>query len=130
MDAGKLLGRSIAFPPHIGSDGRVAWSEGSQNIRESIQIILQTEIGERLMLSSFGAGLRRFLFEPNTVANRRQIQEQVESALRQWEPRIRVQEVTVEANPDDPQQVTIALTYGLVTTGARDRLALTLTLGR
>jgi phage baseplate assembly protein W len=130
MDTGKLLGRSIAFPPRIGSDGRVAWSEGSQNIRESIQIILQTEIGERLMLSSFGAGLRSFLFEPNTVANRRQIQEQVESALRQWEPRIRVQEVTVEANPDDPQQVTIALTYALVTTGASDRLALTLTLGR
>jgi hypothetical protein len=130
MDAGKLLGRSIAFPPRIGSDGRVAWSEGSQNIRESIQIILQTEIGERLMLLSFGAGLRQFLFEPNTVANRRQIQEQVENALRQWEPRIRVQEVTVEANPDDPQQVTIALTYGLVTTGSRDRLALTLTLAR
>ncbi|MFM7469903.1 MAG: GPW/gp25 family protein [Nodosilinea sp.] len=129
MDAGKLFGRSIAFPPRIGSDGRMAWSEGSQNIRESIQIILQTEVGERLMLRSFGAGLGRFLFEPNTTANRRLIQERVETSLRLWEPRIRLRQVQVEADPQDPQQVIITLDYGLVSTGAGERLALTVNLG-
>ncbi|MEO1124353.1 MAG: GPW/gp25 family protein [Cyanobacteria bacterium J06639_16] len=129
MDAGKLFGRSIAFPPRIGSDGRMAWSEGPQNIRESIQIILQTEVGERLMLRSFGAGLGRFLFEPNTTANRRLIQERVETALRLWEPRIRLRQVQVDADPQDPQQVIITLDYGLVSTGAGERLALTVNLG-
>jgi phage baseplate assembly protein W len=129
MDAGKLFGRSIAFPPRIGRDGRMAWSAGPQNIRESIQIILQTEVGERLMLRSFGAGLGRFLFEPNTTANRRLIQERVETALRLWEPRIRLRQVQVDADPQDPQQVIITLDYGLVSTGAGERLALTLNLG-
>ena len=129
MDAGKLFGRSIAFPPRIGGDGRMAWSEGPQNIRESIQIILQTEVGERLMLRSFGAGLGRFLFEPNTTANRRLIQERVETALRLWEPRIRLRRVRVEADPQDPQQVIITLDYGLVSTGTGERLALTVNLG-
>ncbi|MEO0536685.1 MAG: GPW/gp25 family protein [Cyanobacteria bacterium P01_A01_bin.123] len=129
MDAGKLFGRSIAFPPRIGSDGRMAWSKGPQNIRESIQIILQTEVGERLMLRSFGAGLGRFLFEPNTTANRRLIQERVETALRLWEPRIRLRQVQVDADPQDPQQVIITLDYGLVSTGAGERLALTVNLG-
>lgn len=128
MDAGKLFGRSLAFPPHIGADGCIAWSEGPQNIRESIQIILQTEVGERLMLRSFGAGLGRFLFEANTPTNRRNIQEQVETALRRWEPRIRLQNVQVEADPNDLQQVIITLDYGLVTTGAGERLALTINL--
>jgi uncharacterized protein len=129
MDAGKLFGRSIAFPPRIEADGRMAWSSGPQNIRESIQIILQTEVGERLMLQSFGAGLGRFLFEPNTTANRSLIQERVETALRLWEPRIRLRQVLVEEDPRDPQQVIITLDYGLVTTGAGERLALTVNLG-
>ncbi|MEM6253936.1 MAG: GPW/gp25 family protein [Cyanobacteria bacterium P01_D01_bin.156] len=128
-DIGQLFGRSIAFPPRIGADGRMAWSEGPQNIRESIQIILQTELGERLMLRSFGAGLGRFLFEPNTTANRRLIQERIENALRLWEPRIRLQDVRVEPDPNDGQQVIITLEYGLVTTGAAERLALTINLG-
>ena len=129
MDAGKLFGRSLAFPPRIGADGRMAWSEGPQNIRESIQIILQTEVGERRMLRSFGAGLGRFLFEPNTTANRRQIQDRVENALRLWEPRIRLRDVRVDPDPKDPQQVIITLEYGLVATGAGERLSLTVNLG-
>jgi phage baseplate assembly protein W len=129
MDAGKLFGRSIAFPPRIGADGHMAWSDGPQNIRESIQIILQTEVGERLMLRPFGAGLGQFLFEPNTTANRSLIQERVENALRLWEPRIRLRQVRVEADPKDPQQVIITLDYGLVSTGAGERLALTVNLG-
>lgn len=130
MDVGDVFGRSIAFPPRIGADGRMAWSEGPQNIRESIQIILQTEVKERLMLSSFGAGLGRFLFEPNTTASRRLIRDQVENALRLWEPRIRLQDVRVEADPKDPQQVVITLEYGLVSTGTAERLALTVNLGQ
>ncbi len=129
MDAGKLFGRSVAFPPRIGADGHMAWSEGPQNIRESIQIILQTEVGERLMLRPFGAGLGQFLFEPNTTANRSLIQERVENALRLWEPRIRLRQVRVEADPQDPKQVIITLDYGLVATGAGERLALTVNLG-
>jgi phage baseplate assembly protein W len=129
METGKLFGRSMAFPPRIGADGRMDWSEGPQNIRESIQIILQTEVGERLMLRPFGAGLGQFLFEPNTTANRRLIQERVETALRLWEPRIRLREVRVDEDPNDPQQVIITLDYGLVATGAGERLALTVNLG-
>lgn len=129
MDNGKLLGRSIAFPPRIGADGRMAWSEGAENIRESIQIILQTDLGERLMLRSFGAGLGRFLFAPNTTANRRLIQERIETVLKLWEPRIQVKDVRVDPDPKDPQQVIITLEYGLVSTGVGERLAMTVNLG-
>jgi phage baseplate assembly protein W len=73
MDKGRLFGRGISFPPRVGPDGRVVWSEGETNIRESIQVILLTEQNERLMLPDFGGGLGMFLFEPNAVATRRQI---------------------------------------------------------
>ena len=128
-DIGRRFGRSIAFPPRIGIDGRMAWSQGPQNIRESIQIILQTALGERLMQPNFGAGIDRFLFEPNTTANRRLLQSQVESALQQWEPRIRLGDVRVEPVESAPQQVLVILTYALVSTGDSEQLALTVTLG-
>ena len=101
MSVGERYGRGIAFPPRIGADGQWAWSEGPDNIREAIQIILQTEAGERVMLRPFGAGLGRFLFEPNTAATRQLMQERVENALRLWEPRLRLLSVEVEADPAD-----------------------------
>jgi phage baseplate assembly protein W len=129
MNAGKLYGRSIAFPPRIGPDGQWAWSEGPQNIQESIQIILQTEMGERVMLRPFGAGLGRYMFDSNTTATRRRLQEQVENALRLWEPRIQLQAVQVTGDEDDPQQVIITIEYKLVATGDNQRQALAVNLG-
>jgi phage baseplate assembly protein W len=129
MNDGSLFGRSIAYPPRIGSDGRWAWSSGSDNIRESMQIILLTDAGERLMLNTFGGGLARYLFEPNTAATRRQIQQRVENALRLWEPRINVQSVRVEADPADDQRAIISIEYKLVATQASEQIALTVTFG-
>ena len=134
MDAGRLFGRSIAFPPRLGPNGHWAWSEGAGNIRESIQVILLTEPGERLMLPAFGGGLRRFLFEPNNAATHRLIRERVEEALRLWEPRITVQSVRVEAdtqglNGGDPQQAIVTIEYKLVATQAHASMTLAVNLG-
>jgi len=103
MDGGQLYGRGMAFPPRVGADGRVAWSEGEVNIREAIQIILKTEERERLNLPAFGGGLRKFLFEPNTVTTRFQIQDRITKTLELWEPRISITSVEVEPDPTDTQ---------------------------
>ncbi|HXJ14219.1 MAG TPA: GPW/gp25 family protein, partial [Candidatus Limnocylindrales bacterium] len=88
MDDGTIYGRGISFPPRLGIDGRWAWSAGGQNIREAIQVILLTIPGERLLLTAFGGRLKKYLFEPNTVASRRQMQEEIVRAVTQWEPRV------------------------------------------
>lgn len=129
MDEGKLFGRGLGFPPRIGPDGRVAWSVGSQNIRESIRIILLTEMGERLMLPEFGGGLRSFLFEPNTPSTHRIIEDRVTKSLARWEPRIKVASVTVERDAVDERAALVLITYALVATGETDRLTLSVQLG-
>jgi hypothetical protein len=116
MDAGELYGRGMAFPPHVGADGRIAWSEGEANIREAIEIVLRTEERERINLPSFGAGLRRFLFEPNTVSTRFQIEDRITKTLQQWEPRITVKSVEAEEDPRDPQSAVVSIHYQLVAT--------------
>src|ERR671920_1375896 len=120
MDDGRLFGRGISFPPRVGGDGRVAWSEGEANVRESIQVILLTERRERLMLPEFGGGLSGYLFEPNTVATRRLIRDRIQRALEQWEPRIAVESVEVEADPEDSQAAVATITYQLVATQTRE----------
>ncbi|WP_202801711.1 GPW/gp25 family protein [Corallococcus coralloides] len=104
------------------------WSEGERNVRESIQVILATAPRERILLPEFGAGLERFLFEPNTVTTRSQIAERITRALGVWEPRISVESVSVEADPEDARAATVTLAYKLVATGARERLGLNIAL--
>ena len=129
MTPGKLYGRGIAFPPHIGADGRIAWSEGETNIRENIEIILKTEERERINLPAFGGGLRRFLFEPNTVTTRFQIQDRIKRALQQWEPRVIVSSVDVDEDPRDPQSAIATVHYQLVATRAAAQVSLRVSLG-
>ena len=130
MDAGLLLGRGLAFPPRVGSDGRVAWSEGEASVREAIEIVLKTERGERLRLPEFGAGLGRFLFEPNTTATRNQLRERIARALAAWEPRIEVESIEVEPDGSDADAACVTIAYRLVATEMLERLGLTVQLGR
>ncbi len=130
MDNGSVYGRGISFPPRVGPDGRIAWSEGVQNIRECIQIILMTEQRERLNLRDFGGGLGQLLFEPNTVTTHQLLRERIVRALARWEPRIVVEEVTVEVDPDDPEAAVATIRYRLVATQVREQTTLSVPLGR
>jgi phage baseplate assembly protein W len=127
-DSGQLFGRGIGFPPRITSDGRLAWSSGEQNVRESIRIILLTAERERLRLPDFGGGLSRFLFEPNTSTTRQVIGDRIERALTEWEPRIRVESVTVEPDPKDSEAAIATITYRLVATRVLERVSLNIAL--
>ena len=123
------FGKGIAFPPQVGADGRMRWSEGEANIRESIRLILSTHPGERVRLADFGAGLARFLFEPNVAATHARIVQAITTALARHEPRIAVEEVEVAGDPDDRANALAVIAYRLVATGARERTRVTVPLG-
>jgi uncharacterized protein len=128
MDNGQLFGRGMSFPPRVGPDGRIAWSEGEVNIREAIRIILLTERQERLRLPEFGGSLNGFLFEPNTVSTRHLIEDRITNELEKWEPRIRVETVEVDQDDGDPESAVATIIYKLVATGVRERVGLKVTL--
>ncbi len=123
-DPGKIFGRGVAFPPQVGEDGRWAFSEGAENVRQSMRVILLTEPRERVMLPAFGGGLRRFLFEPNTAATRRLIEEAISQSLARWEPRVELESVSVDQDPADPRAAVATVRYKLIATQASDQLQL------
>jgi len=123
------FGKSLGFPPRVGSDGRMRWSEGETNIRESIRIVLSTDKGERIALPDFGAGLMRFLFEPNTTATHARIADAITGALARWETRLAVESVDVAADPADRTSAIATISYRLVATGARERTSVAVPIG-
>ena len=116
------LGQGISWPPRIDGDGRLLRSADADNVREAIQVILLTEPGERVRLPEFGAGLGRFLFEPNIPATHIAIARAIDLSLKRWEPRIRVAQVEVDADPSDPQAALATITYRLVSTAQQATL--------
>ncbi len=126
-DAASLYGRSLAFPPRVGANGQMTWSEGEDNIRESIGLILRTRPGERLMLPEFGCSLERYLFEPNTISTLRLIQEEVKRAISRWEPRVRLDDIVVETNAKDVRVVDVTIFFTLVATQTRDKVSMSMT---
>jgi hypothetical protein len=115
------LGSGLSLPLVPGDTGALPRADGPEKVRQSIAILLDTEPGERLMLPRFGCGLRRFLMQPNTTATRAQMQREIESALRTWEPRITLDRVDVLPG-DDPSLVLVQVDYRHQRDGRRDNL--------
>jgi hypothetical protein len=126
MDEALIYGRGFGFPLRVGPDGRLAWSSGEANVRESLRLILLTGQDERLRRPTFGAGLERFLFEPNTPATWRAIEESIRRNLERWEPRLKVEAITVGADPDNPEAALAILAFTLVATGEAGRTSLSI----
>jgi Bacteriophage baseplate protein W len=125
-----LYGRGISFPPRVGQDGAIVWSSGEPNVRECLCTILRTAPGERVERPTFGSGLSRLLFEPNSVSTLRLIQEEVTRAIGRWEPRVTLANVTATVNATDPRDVDVTITYTLVATGVQERLQMTISADR
>jgi len=111
------LGRGVPFPVRPDRDGRLALVDGPDKVQQSLQLILDTEPGERIMRPTFGCGLRRYLMHPNTAATRALIRTDVERAVALWEQRIDVVSIDVVPYDTEPSRVDIHLAY----LHARDR---------
>jgi len=130
MTQPELYGRGISFPPRVGQDGSIVWSTGELNVRECICTILRTAPGERVERPTFGCGLDRMLFEPNSIATLRLIQDEVTQAVGRWEPRVSLTDVTATVNATDPRDVELVISYTLIATGGQERLHMTISADR
>ena len=93
------IGSGLAFPLQISVQGGVQISSSTQNIEESIIIILRTDLGERVYRPNFGSRLSELVFEPLNVQTLMLIRLYVEEALKMWEPRIILKEVRADPDP-------------------------------
>jgi phage baseplate assembly protein W len=110
MSAFSFLGSGWRYPVAPIAEGNLDYAAGPDKVAQSIWIILDTDPGERIMRPTFGCGLRRYLMTPNTSATRALIKHDVDVALANFEPRIKVTDLQVTPG-DDPSLVLIRIAY-------------------
>jgi phage baseplate assembly protein W len=70
-------------------------------LRTSIQMILFTRVGERVMLRDFGSNLYRKPFDPNDLFLRNEIIQEVREAVAKWDNRIGIETVNIVQQDHD-----------------------------
>jgi phage baseplate assembly protein W len=122
-DQQDFLGVGWAYP--VATDpmrGDVAMARYESDVREAIRIILETAPGERVMRPSFGCGIHQLVFEEINSTTIYAVQASVRDALIQWEPRIEVNEVTVDPVQAVEGVLYISLDYRVRDTNQLDNL--------
>ena len=94
-----IVGKGIAFPLKVSLQSTIYLSADIINIEESIRIILNTKIGERVYRPDFGSRLDELVFAPMNTETLLLTRLAVQEALEKWEPRIILEGVYVEVAP-------------------------------
>jgi uncharacterized protein len=116
-----FLGTGWGFPPTFSrQELGVEMVSGERDIRESLRILLSTELGERLMVPAYGCQLRELLFQPLTRSLITEIQTRVKRAILAWEPRITVEDIRVKVDASAPGLVSLLIDYSVKLTNSRN----------
>lgn len=115
-----FLGQGWAFPPEFFSNGsQVELVSGEEDIRQSLNILLSTALGERTMFSSYGSDLTKFMFEEIDQGMINGLRNAVEDSLLNNEPRIKVLNVSLDLSNAPSGTVLISVDYLVRTTNNR-----------
>jgi len=118
-----FLGRGWSFPPvFVKSEKEVTMLEGEDDIQSSIEIILSTEIGERVLLPGFGWKRNLWLFESLSTTAATAMAKEIETALQIYEPRIDLNEVRLLPAEKLEGRVEILIDYTVRSTNTRYNL--------
>lgn len=80
----------------IGMDRRTGLPiSGVEHLRQSIEDILTTPLGSRLMRPEYGSTIRRFVDLPVSEGWKSAVQAEAARALNRWEPRLELTQVQV-----------------------------------
>lgn len=117
-----FLGKGWRFPVLPDASGRLGYTEADDNIEHSLRVLLFTALGERVMRLDFGCRAAQLVFAPGGQQNLRLLETTVRDAVRDWEPRVELFDVGVEADAEEPERVEVALSYRVRATNTRSNL--------
>ena len=120
--AKEFLGTGMAFPPRIDpATGRFATSSGAQSVKESIYLILMTQVTERLTRPYFGSETASYVFMDVNLTELTIMKRELTDSILRQEPRVSY--VDIETDMQSQQgYILINIDYVLADTNQRDNL--------
>lgn len=120
--ASEFTGTGWRFPLLPDATGALGYVGGDVNVEQSLRILLLTELGQRVMRPDFGSKAPRLVFAPGSLQYLGQLETTVREAIRDWEPRVDVEYIRAEADPNDETHVSVELGYRVRPTNTRFNL--------
>ncbi|WP_428741370.1 GPW/gp25 family protein [Tenacibaculum sp.] len=115
-----FLGIGWGFPPEFSEDlSEVVMISDEEDIKSSLEILLTTRLGERVMLPNYGCSLQELLFERLDRTLITYTKELIETAILYHEPRIDV--IRIDVSETDPLEgmLIIKIEYRIRATNSR-----------
>ena len=120
MSEKDFLGKGWSFPPSFQQGGAgVTMVKEEEDIKQSLQIILSTTPGERVMRPDFGCNMQDMVFEPINTSIITFMRDRIEKAILYFEPRIDLIRVEINTASVFEGVVLIEIDYSIRTTNSR-----------
>lgn len=123
-----FLGTGWGFPPEFNKEGnesesgKVAMLSDEVDIKSSLEILLSTRLGERIMVPNYGCNLDELLFKPLNLTLKTFVKELIKNAILYYEPRIDVEKIQIDQTNELDGELLILIDYRIRVTNARNNL--------
>lgn len=120
MENQSFLGRGWSFPPEFNREAKaVKMLEDDEDIRSSLQILLSTRLGERVMVPGYGCNLDELLFSPLNLTLKTYVIDLIKTAILYYEPRIDVKKIDIDPADELNGVLLINIDYIIRATNSR-----------
>ena len=117
-----FLGTGVTFPPQIDpATGRFKMSRGSQSVKESIYLILMTQVTERITRPDFGTRTASYVFMDVNLSELTLMKRDLEDSIMSQEPRVADVEVSTQMQAQQGY-ILINIDYVLAENNERDNM--------
>jgi len=115
-----FLGRGWSFPPSFNAQLKeVEMTEKQEDIEKSLQILLTTAIGERVMEPKYGCNMDELLFEVLNTSTQTIIKDKIKTAILYFEPRINPTKIELNTANELQGEVLVEIEYVVRATNNR-----------
>lgn len=119
-DDASFLGTGWRFPPAFTRGGAdVLMAAGTEDIEQSLRILLTTRLGERTLQEDYGCALDQFLFESVDQSLVNNLTRLISDGILYFEPRIDLDALDVSPSEADAGLLLIRLSYTVRATNSR-----------
>lgn len=117
-----FLGTGWSFPPEFSKRGTVRMVSADEDIKQSLLIILSTDLGERVMQPSFGCGIKSQIYDNINESSITILKDLIQRAILFYEPRVKLDSIDTDISDAYEGRLNFMIEYSIIATNTRHNI--------